>query len=706
MRDGGARLGGARRAAWATVVAAVVIGAAACLPLPPGTIPGGPTPGGSGSVVTPVAGDWTQVRAADRTPMHAVGLAVAGTTAYVVDTRGIGVANGTAVVRAVDLSSGVQRIVAGTFVKGVADAQEGRATALPFDGGAVAVDSTGRLLIGARNRLERLEPDGRLVTIGGRSPSTGGSDRGDGAPVGSALFLGISALAVGPDGLVYLYDMGRIRVVDFTGTIRTIAGGGTTAPAPGVPALAALLPDGASMVVAPTGDVVVADEGTHRVWSVGADGRLRLVAGRGTAGFAGDGGPATAAALSHPSSLAVGPDRSILIGDMGNNRIRSVSAAGTISTVAGRGGDGATTSGAAATATDLVGPWAMASTPDGRVVVADGSNQGDTARPTGKGDVWTVVVGGPISHLAGTGGHLVVDDVPAIDASLGSPGGMAIDAAGNRYLADIAYGRIYRMTPDGRMATFVGAGASELPYHFVAPAIGPIAELAVDHDGRLLVADAGAGKVRRYNPDGSSAPDLVVRAGTTTLGRPFALSVDGAGNVFVGDGQQQLVFRVATDGTTTIVAGTVDRNAPLDVGTPAQGSATASRVLLGDVTVTPGGDLYLIDHGVLRRVRDGRFEDLGDSCCPWTPSGDPDARYQRVRAAGDGTLWGIAGRSIYRIRPGGATTFVARFLPHPTLAVPLFEGELLADVLPSPDGSIDVSSFGDGRVYRVTDVAP
>jgi hypothetical protein len=176
-----------------------------------------------------------------------------------------------------------------------------------------------------------------------------------------------------------------IRRVDGTGRITTVAG---TPPAGGVsgdggPATAASVNAPCAVAVAPDGGVLIPDRDNNRVRRVAPDGSISTVAGNGTSGDGGDGGPATAASVTGPYALLMLPDGTLLIGERGGNRIRSVSAAGIITTVAGTGAGGFNGDGPAVAA-ELNDPVGLAPLPDGDVLVADVNNHRVrvlTARP-------------------------------------------------------------------------------------------------------------------------------------------------------------------------------------------------------------------------------------------------------------------------------------------------------------------------------------
>ncbi len=122
------------------------------------------------------------------------------------------------------------------------------------------------------------------------------------------------------------------------------------------------------------GNLYIVDSGNNRVREVGLDGTIRTVAGTGTAGFSGDGGPAARAQLNGPTGIAVDATGALFIADSGNNRVRRVSPDGTITTVAGSGTKGFSGDGGTAVKAQLSGPTGVAIGPDGALYVADSAN--------------------------------------------------------------------------------------------------------------------------------------------------------------------------------------------------------------------------------------------------------------------------------------------------------------------------------------------
>jgi RHS repeat-associated protein len=332
-----------------------------------------------------------------------------------------------------------------------------------------------------------------IITVAGNG-SPGYS--GDGGPATAASLFGWSGflgVAVGPDGSLYIADTGnnRIRKVAPDGSITTVAGnGGRSYGGDGGPATAASLNIPYGVAVGPDGSLYIADTGNNRIRKVAPDGSITTVAGKGDYSYGGDGGPATAASLSFPGGVAVGPDGSLYIADTYNDRIRKVAPDGSITTVAGKGDDSYGGDGGPATAASLSLPYGVAVDPDGSLYIAD----------TGNSRIRKVAPDGSITTVAGKGGDSYGGDGgPATAASLSFPEGVAVGPDGSLYIADTYNDRIRKVAPDGSITTVAGKGdysyggdggpataaSLSLPY---GVAVGP--------DGSLYIADTYNNRIR------------------------------------------------------------------------------------------------------------------------------------------------------------------------------------------------------------------
>ncbi len=310
----------------------------------------------------------------------------------------------------------------------------------------------------------------------------------------------------------------------------------------------------------------------------------------------GDGGPPLAAQFSNIQGIAYDRLGNLYLSDTDNHRVRKVSG-GVIATIAGTGVAGFSGDGGSALNAQLNLPYGLALDSAGNVYVADLGNQ----------RVRRITPDGAISTVAGTGRKASSPDGAApTDTSLLSPRNVAIDAAGNLYIAEFEGHRIRKLTPNGKLSTVAGTGvagssgdgnrasAAQINYPAgmafdragvpsfsgdggpaASAALTSVNDLAADLNGNLFIADAV--RLRRVDPLGiilTVAGDGYVHsvgdggpATSAQLFQPSALTLDFAGNVFIADSGTQRIRQVLHDGTMTTLAGT---------GTAARGAADGS----------------------------------------------------------------------------------------------------------------------------------
>ena len=337
-----------------------------------------------------------------------------------------------------------------------------------------------------------------LVTVAGTGEA---GSSGDGGPAKAATLNRPYAIAALPGGGYVVAEVQghRVRRVGPEGTITTLAGGVRGFAGDGGPATSAGLDSPFAVSVAGDGSVLIADFGNQRIRRVGPDGTISTVAGNGNAGFAGDGGPATAAALAWPTGVAALPGGGFLIADWFNQRIRRVDADGTISTVAGTGSTGFSGDGGPATLAQLNQPFGVAAMPDGGFLIADHAN--NRIRRVGPDGIISTVAGSGARGFAGDGGL-------ATAAVLNMPTAMTPDGAGGFLIADRSNQRIRDVSAAGAIATAAGSGvpawldaADAIRGHLRDPS-----GVAVSGDS-ILIADSDNNRVRKVAP-GPGPPGL------------------------------------------------------------------------------------------------------------------------------------------------------------------------------------------------------
>ncbi|MCB5908288.1 NHL domain-containing protein [Streptomyces pinistramenti] len=301
----------------------------------------------------------------------------------------------------------------------------------------VAVDTTGALYVSEySHRVRKITADGKISTVAGTGTKSFGGDCG---PAVSAQLNTPRGVAVDSVGAVYIADSEnqRVRKVSADGKICTVAGTGTKGfSGDDGPATAAQLDGPFGVAVDSTGALYVTDCNNHRVRKITADGKISTVAGTGTAGSDGDGGPAVSAQLNRPRGVAVGRAGDLYIADAGNHRVRRIAADGKICTVAGTGTKGFSGDDGPATAAQLDSPLGVAVDSIGTLYIADFNNH----------RVRKIAADGKISTIVGTGtAGFDGDDGPAASARLNKPIGLAVDRVDTLYIADHANHRVRKV---------------------------------------------------------------------------------------------------------------------------------------------------------------------------------------------------------------------------------------------------------------------
>ena len=341
----------------------------------------------------------------------------------------------------------------------------------------------------------------------------------------------------------------------------------------GGPALyAGLIPNG--VATDNSGNLFIAD-GNSRIRKVTPQGTITTVAGTGSAGFSGDGGPATSAQLSDPSGVAVDASGNLFIAD-GISRIRKVTPQGTITTVAGTGSAGFSGDGGPATSAQVVA-WAVAVDASGNLFIVDGANN-RIRKVTPQGTITTVAGNGCLLPGSYTG-CFSGDGGPAVAASLYSPYGVAVDASSNLFIADTGNQRIRKVTPQGTITTVAGTGTGY----------------------------SGAGISAGFSGDGGPAT-------SAQLSNPRGVAVDGSGNLFIADFCNNRIRKVTPQGTITTVAGSGGTDGCLvtyNGFTGDGGPATSAQLSYpSGAAVDASGNLFIPD-GVIRQLVPSSTSTLG-----------------------------------------------------------------------------------------------
>jgi PKD domain/RTX calcium-binding nonapeptide repeat (4 copies)/NHL repeat len=308
---------------------------------------------------------------------------------------------------------------------------------------------------------------------------------------------------------------------------------------------------------------------------------ITTLAGTGVAGFSGDTGQASLAQLDAPTGVAVDAAGNVYIADQNNHRIRKVSPAGVITTIAGTGTPGFSGDTGQASAAQLKNPVGVAADGAGNVYIADQGNQ----------RVRKVDPGGVITTFAGTGAPGFSGDTgQASAAQLNNPVGVAADGAGNVYIADRTNHRIRKVDPGGVITTLAGTGVAGFSGDTGQASLAQLNapwSVAADTAGNVYIADRPEVRVRKVD----SAGVITTLAGTGTpgfsgdtgqaslaqLNNPTGVAADAAGNVYIADQVNDRVRKVsAVAPTASFTANPSSGPAPLTVNFNASASSLPS----------------------------------------------------------------------------------------------------------------------------------
>ena len=527
-------------------------------------------------------------------------------------------------------TNGLIDTIAGTgFPGGAGDG--GLATAAELHGPqSVVVDASGAVFVADWNnrRIRRIHPDGTMQTVAGL---VGGRVESGGPALESRLTL---PLAITPtlDGRLLIVEQSARRVralvpapqsgadVSAPQTSDSQPPDAQPAPVAFVPPASAL-PSGAPLagdlvaeIFAGTGEsgnaadgefrlsanlasprgiaidgigrLLIADTGNHRIRRLDPDGAMRVIAGTGDPGSAGDGLAAVAAQLNRPSALAVDSNGSIYVADAGNFRIRKIDPDGIITTFAGGSQPGVGGDGGPARDAQFTEPVGLALGSDGSLFVVDGPvHRVRVIRPDG---VVHTLAGSGVDGNGGDGG-------PATEATLGFPQRVALNADGSVFVSQLHAGIVRRIRSDGVIDTLAGSGRSEAPADGPAREIGLDAPIGVATDsvGAVYVVASGSGQVVRIDPGGHAqviAGNPLGQGQSGDLARDiplftsvdFALGPNGLGYLLEARG---LIWRLSSEGSGAEPVSAEQQATPTATATPgldvgANESAEANSVVL------------------------------------------------------------------------------------------------------------------------------
>jgi hypothetical protein len=585
-------------------------------------------------------------------------------------------------IRRVAAGTGVITTVAGAGGSGSTGDGGAATTALLNGPMGVATDTSGNIFIAdyGNNKVRKVTVATGIITTVAGTGFYGLS--GDGGAATAAAMREPSSVAVASDGTFYIADYSnyRVRRVDgTTGVITTIAGVLTNG-FNGENGLAtnAKLDSPRSLYLDGRGNLLIADDFNNRIRQIAlGTGIITTVAGNGTAGVGGDGGQAQAALLSQPSGVAADARGNIYIGDTNNHRVRKVTTPTTptrvMSTLAGTGVQGFSGTGGAATSAQLAFPTGVAVDSNGHVFIADSVN-GRVRRVDGATGIITTVAGigeqgstgdnglatnarvealavavdtsgnlylmdqvnrrirkvaaadGIITTVAGNGTEGTAEGVngdggAATSASFVLPADVAVDTAGNIYIADRSGHKIRKVTvATGVISTVAGTGTFGFSGDSGPATVAQLNDptgIAVDTDGNLYIVDRGNNRVRKVTV---ATGVITTIAGTGTAGysgeslsgtladlnQPFDVAVDASGNVYVADAENERIRMITPGGIISTVAGATTMAASeLSADSFGGDGGAATAALMRQprgIAVDSQGSLYIADD-VDHRVR-------------------------------------------------------------------------------------------------------
>ena len=334
---------------------------------------------------------------------------------------------------------------------------------------------------------------------------------GDGGDATSAKFNQPVFVKMNSSGWLFISDMGNnvIRKISPSGIISTFAGKGSAGfSGDNGPATAAELTNPGGVAFDKFGNTFIADWGNNRIRKVDAMGIITTVAGT-TGGYSGDTGPATTAQLLMPTNLTFDAGGNMYIADHYNNVVRTINTAGIISTIAGNGfkagmGSGSFTGdGGQATAAEFYFPFDVEFGASGNLYIVDEGNE--RIRKVNSLGIVSTVVGNGVAGYTG-------DNVPATTSALWSPTAIAVDKFGNMFIADDDNYRIRKVNTLGIITTIAGNGTSGLLGNggpATAAELSYPEGVALDTCGNLYIADVGYNMVRKVVFNLSCLPESV-----------------------------------------------------------------------------------------------------------------------------------------------------------------------------------------------------
>jgi YVTN family beta-propeller protein len=498
-------------------------------------------------------------------------------------------------------------VTVGTGPVGVAFTQDSKSAGVVNKGSNnVSVIDTASQTVGGTPIAVGTDPDGGAV-LGPKKVSTvvGGVYLGDHGPATNAAIATAASQITDNAGNLYISDVtgNRIRKVATTGVITTYAGNGICGyNGDGMAATKAMLCAPTGLTLDSAGNLIVAEQGNNRVRKI-SKGKISTIAGNGVFGNSGDGGPATSAAIGEPWWAAYDAAGNLYISEIYQCVIRKVSTSGTITTVAGNGTCGYSGDGGPATAAQMQPPRGLAFDANGNLYIADRDNS--LVRKVDTSGTITTFAGNNTSMFLGKGGF-TGDGGPAFGARIGFPRTVAV-RNGVLYISNAGHAR-FRMVDltTNTINSYAGSsgGYDGDGHALLASQFQGVTSISFDSAGNPLFGDAQNGRQRKgsggivntiaggYLGDGGKAT-------AAALVLPEAVAIDKSGNFYIADYTGNRVRKVSA-GVIHTIAGTGITGYTGDGGPGT--SATLNRP--DGVAVDSSGNVFIADevNGVIREV--------------------------------------------------------------------------------------------------------